>query len=243
MFFNGFNRMYFNETELRKALDDYDVNMSVKPVIHREKRWNLWGGLYYAGTIYTTIGYGDMVAVTFWGRVLTMFYASIGIPLVITILNDWGTVMFHVADELWKDIVIPVIHILKKSLHSESYSGSQEGNYDRFTQTSSSELPNDSDAIQPMPLFLVVVGFGDITPRHTVAVANFLLILVGLSVVSMAINVVQMQLEFLFSRIVKLIDKDFKASLCVSTDEMKKVTYEADDVQSISSMVQQQKGL
>lgn len=45
-----------NETELRKAIDMYDVSMSVKPAIHRRKRWDLWGGLYYAGTIYTTIG-------------------------------------------------------------------------------------------------------------------------------------------------------------------------------------------
>lgn len=56
MFFANSDAMFFNETELRKAIDRYDVSMAMKPVIHREKRWNLWGGLYYAGTIYTTIG-------------------------------------------------------------------------------------------------------------------------------------------------------------------------------------------
>ncbi|EPB65306.1 hypothetical protein ANCCEY_15631, partial [Ancylostoma ceylanicum] len=59
-------------------------------------------------------------------------------------------------------------------------------------------------------------GFGDITPGHSVAVANFLLILIGLSVVSMSINVLQMQLEILFARVVKSIDNDFKMNLSVS---------------------------
>ncbi|ETN82212.1 hypothetical protein NECAME_08086 [Necator americanus] len=55
MYFANSDNAVFNETDLRKAIDRYDVNMSVKPAIHREKRWDLWGGLYYAGTIYTTI--------------------------------------------------------------------------------------------------------------------------------------------------------------------------------------------
>lgn len=59
-------------------------------------------------------------------------------------------------------------------------------------------------------------GFGDVTPSHRVAVANFLLILVGLSVVSMAINVVQMQLEIVFAKVVQSIDNDFKMNLSVS---------------------------
>uniref|UniRef100_A0A0K0DDD9 Ion_trans_2 domain-containing protein n=1 Tax=Angiostrongylus cantonensis TaxID=6313 RepID=A0A0K0DDD9_ANGCA len=39
-----------------------------------------------------------MAAMTTWGRIFTMIYAMIGIPLVITILNDWGTIMFYVVD-------------------------------------------------------------------------------------------------------------------------------------------------
>ncbi|VDM78443.1 unnamed protein product [Strongylus vulgaris] len=56
MYFGNSEANFFNETELRKAIDKYDVSMSVKPLLRREKRWTLWGGLYYAGTVYTTIG-------------------------------------------------------------------------------------------------------------------------------------------------------------------------------------------
>uniref|UniRef100_A0A8L8K680 Ion_trans_2 domain-containing protein n=1 Tax=Heligmosomoides polygyrus TaxID=6339 RepID=A0A8L8K680_HELPZ len=226
------------------SIDMYDVSMSVKPAIHRRKRWDLWGGLYYAGTIYTTIGYGDLVAVTFWGRLFTMVYAVLGIPMVITILNDWGTIMFIVAN-------------------SESHPGSwRRASFDNsYSFQSICETPTppakpeplagDPDEAEPIPLILVAVvllfwlavccsvfvyfekwtyfetiyfffislttiGFGDVTPSHRVAVANFLLILVGLSVVSMAINVVQMQLEIVFAKVVQSIDNDFKMNLSVS---------------------------
>ncbi|RCN37530.1 hypothetical protein ANCCAN_16563 [Ancylostoma caninum] len=43
-------------------------------------------------------GYGDLAATTFWGRLFTMIYALVGIPMVITILNDWGTIMFQIVD-------------------------------------------------------------------------------------------------------------------------------------------------
>ncbi|KAK6050939.1 Ion channel [Cooperia oncophora] len=120
---------FFNETELRKAIDRYDVSMSFKPAIQKKKRWDLWGGLYYAGTIYTTIGYGDLAAVTFWGRIFTMIYAIIGIPMVITILNDWGTIMFHTANRIWKRLpsYSAIFQYLKKTFKRKQRQGSEGG--------------------------------------------------------------------------------------------------------------------
>lgn len=63
---------------------------------------------------------------------------------------------------------------------------------------------------------MTTIGFGDITPNHKVAVGGILLILGGLSVVSMCINVIQMQLECLFNQIVQSIDSDFKNALSMA---------------------------
>ncbi|WKY13169.1 hypothetical protein Q1695_004184 [Nippostrongylus brasiliensis] len=255
-----------NITELRKAIDKYDVSMEMKPAIQREKRWDMWGGLYYAGTIYTTIGYGDLVAVTFWGRIFTMIYAVLGIPMVITVLNDWGTLMFHVVDRLWKRKCCSIVEMLKRLFRRQKKGDSEQSICETGSQTPTYDGPlvGDEEATEPIPLFLVAlvlvfwyllccvvfsyferwtffetiyfffislttIGFGDVTPNHRVAVANFLLILVGLSVVSLAINVVQMQLELQFTKVVKSIDEDFKLNLSSGAGEdSKKVGTQGD---------------
>ncbi|VDL73414.1 unnamed protein product [Nippostrongylus brasiliensis] len=241
-----------NITELRKAIDKYDVSMEMKPAIQREKRWDMWGGLYYAGTIYTTIGYGDLVAVTFWGRIFTMIYAVLGIPMVITVLNDWGTLMFHVVDRLWKRKCCSIVDMLKRLFRRQKKGDSEQTGSQ--TPTYDGPLVGDEEATEPIPLFLVAlvlvfwyllccvvfsyferwtffetIYFFFISLTTIVAVANFLLILVGLSVVSLAINVVQMQLELQFTKVVKSIDEDFKLNLSSGAGEdSKKVGTQGD---------------
>ncbi|PAV81690.1 hypothetical protein WR25_04723 [Diploscapter pachys] len=248
LYFNDKNNSLFYETQIRRAIDQYDILMGQKPSLLR-KRWDIWTGLYYVGTIYTTIGYGDVHAVTYHGRIFTMLYAVFGIPLLITVLNDWGTLFFRIVDFIWRKGVVPFCSTFwtKMMVRQTKRRGSSEEEIVSVEEAplASDNNPDDPANIVHVPLVVVVlvlilwfflstlifshlqnwtffesfyfffismttIGFGDIAPSHRIAVLNFVPILIGLSVVSMSINVIQSQLEVLFSKIVKRIDKDFK---------------------------------
>uniref|UniRef100_A0A8R1I3J4 Potassium channel domain-containing protein n=1 Tax=Caenorhabditis japonica TaxID=281687 RepID=A0A8R1I3J4_CAEJA len=253
MYFNFANTSEFSETKLRRVLSEYDTAMGITIDSRMDTRWDLWAGLYYAGTIYTTIGYGDLAAVTVWGRICTMMYAMIGIPIVINILNDWGNMLFYFVDP-WRRCDI-LLFIAAEQSARELQSGSMDTKPLMDSQSSANEISDPST--RPIPLLLVVVvllfwmaqcvayfayfenwtlfesiyfffismttiGFGDFTPSHTVAVGGIVFILGGLSVVSMCINVIQMQLEYLFNQIVQRIENDFKTTLSVAAEEGRK---------------------
>uniref|UniRef100_A0A914PZ20 Potassium channel domain-containing protein n=1 Tax=Panagrolaimus davidi TaxID=227884 RepID=A0A914PZ20_9BILA len=65
----------------------------ISPIKTQKKQWNFFGGLYYAGTLYTTIGYGDIAAKTTAGRVMTIFYSLLGVPLLIIALEGFGNAL------------------------------------------------------------------------------------------------------------------------------------------------------
>lgn len=44
----------------------------------------------YAVTIFTTVGYGDLITRTHFGRILTILYGYFGIPFYIAFISDFG---------------------------------------------------------------------------------------------------------------------------------------------------------
>lgn len=64
-------------------------------------RWDMLGAIFYVGTIFTTIGYGNITPRTTSGQALSILYAMIGIPLVLAILNQFSKKMTKFLSEKW----------------------------------------------------------------------------------------------------------------------------------------------
>ncbi|KAM8777759.1 potassium channel subfamily K member 16 [Rhynchonycteris naso] len=67
--------------------------------------WDFGSSFFFAGTVVTTIGYGNLAPSTKAGQVFCVFYALVGIPLNVVFLNHLGTgLRGHVATlERWGD--------------------------------------------------------------------------------------------------------------------------------------------
>ncbi|KAL3073113.1 hypothetical protein niasHS_002848 [Heterodera schachtii] len=64
-----------------------------------EPEWTFLTSMYFAGTIFTTIGYGDIACETFFGQLATVAYAILGIPLMLITLNELGKFLYKTINE------------------------------------------------------------------------------------------------------------------------------------------------
>ncbi|XP_013775219.1 TWiK family of potassium channels protein 7-like [Limulus polyphemus] len=55
-----------------------------------ERQWSFSGALFYSLTVTTTVGYGNMAPKTNFGKVVTIFYSIVGVPLMLLCLTKVG---------------------------------------------------------------------------------------------------------------------------------------------------------
>lgn len=55
-----------------------------------EQKWNFPAALMFTLSIFTMIGYGNLVPRTDWGKVVTILYAVFGIPLYVLYFLNMG---------------------------------------------------------------------------------------------------------------------------------------------------------
>ncbi|XP_026825629.1 potassium channel subfamily K member 18-like [Ooceraea biroi] len=58
-----------------------------------ENKWTFAGAFLYSLTVITTIGYGNIYPRTKWGKVVTIVYAIIGMPLFLLYLSNIGDIL------------------------------------------------------------------------------------------------------------------------------------------------------
>uniref|UniRef100_A0A1I8B9W9 Ion_trans_2 domain-containing protein n=1 Tax=Meloidogyne hapla TaxID=6305 RepID=A0A1I8B9W9_MELHA len=68
--------------------------------IRNEQEWTFVTALYFSGTLFTTIGYGDIACETNIGQIGTVIYSIIGIPLMLITLNELGKFLYKTINEL-----------------------------------------------------------------------------------------------------------------------------------------------
>ncbi|CAL7934001.1 TWIK-related acid-sensitive K[+] channel 6 isoform X1 [Xylocopa sonorina] len=184
--------------------DDFKIMETVvlKTEPHKAgQQWKFAGAFYYATTVLTTIGYGHSTPNTISGKLFTMFYAIVGIPL--------GLVMFQSIGERLNKFSSVVIQNVKTLLHCKDVRASDTNLICVVTTLSCLTIAGGAaafsryegwsyfDSIYYCFITLTTIGFGDMVALQKDNALNnkpeyvmfaLIFILFGLAIVAASLN-------------------------------------------------------
>uniref|UniRef100_A0A1I8AJN4 Ion channel n=1 Tax=Steinernema glaseri TaxID=37863 RepID=A0A1I8AJN4_9BILA len=243
--------------------------------------WTWVGSMFYAGQLYTTIGYGLPFAKTGAGQFASVIYIFIGIPLFLIILKEEGKLMSRGLRKLYKRLrtareklpeTTPIRRMsqpVRAMYHLSPLSLMVEGSPAKKARQTVVEVeepdPEKQNALNeqrvrqysfPISLALSIlgmwilfsawffsvwelewglttsvyfffvsistVGLGDIIASNPdMMIVYFILILVGLALLSMCINLIQARIEEILDRLLmEHIQKIEKMAKIVANDDL-----------------------
>ncbi|XP_068624716.1 two pore potassium channel protein sup-9-like [Battus philenor] len=165
------------------------------------QQWKFTGAFYYATTVLTTIGYGHSTPSTVGGKLFTMFYAIVGIPL--------GLIMFQSIGERVNRLSSVIIKALKRTMNCNQTSASEVDLICVVTTLSSLTIAGGAaafskfegwsyfDSVYYCFITLTTIGFGDMVALQKDNALNrkpsyvmfaLIFILFGLAIVAACLN-------------------------------------------------------
>ncbi|CAG9109073.1 hypothetical protein JYU34_019981 [Plutella xylostella] len=165
------------------------------------QQWKFTGAFYYATTVLTTIGYGHSTPSTIGGKLFTMFYAIVGIPL--------GLIMFQSIGERVNRLSSVIIKSIKRALNCKQTSASEVDLICVVTTLSSLTIAGGAaafskfegwsyfDSVYYCFITLTTIGFGDMVALQKDNALNrkpsyvmfaLIFILFGLAIVAACLN-------------------------------------------------------
>jgi hypothetical protein len=76
---------------LFEAFDTHFINAAhLQNTTGVENSWTMTTAIFFTTTLLTTIGYGNQAPVTTQGRLICIFYALFGVPLILITVADLG---------------------------------------------------------------------------------------------------------------------------------------------------------
>ncbi|XP_015180052.1 PREDICTED: two pore potassium channel protein sup-9 isoform X2 [Polistes dominula] len=184
--------------------DDFKIMETVvlKTEPHKAgQQWKFAGAFYYATTVLTTIGYGHSTPNTISGKLFTMFYGIVGIPL--------GLVMFQSIGERLNKFSSVVIRNVKMLLNCKDVQASEINLICVVTTLSCLTIAGGAaafsryegwsyfDSIYYCFITLTTIGFGDMVALQKDNALNnkpeyvmfaLIFILFGLAIVAASLN-------------------------------------------------------
>ncbi|KAI6180101.1 hypothetical protein M3Y98_00683100 [Aphelenchoides besseyi] len=217
-------------------------------------QWDMLGSLFYVGTIFTTIGYGNITPRTKGGQALSMVYALFGIPLVFAILSQFGKTLTNLVSALWVRYHQRSSKKKRPKERKWSFASSRDQIVIQMDESLTTSRKSEEDLDESMEsrtipiwlallccilyicicagLFLIwetrwsyftsfyfifislsTIGLGDVVPDHPhMLILMFWLVIIGLSIVSMLLSVIQIKMEeWLYHLLIKMRKKYHQA--------------------------------